>query len=337
MESDKSPVLIVYNKLSENPTQDEKDVILQVEFIRCLLKRIGFSVEELPLTLNLKEVADFISSVNPSCIFNLVESIDGYESMLSCAPFLFEALNIPYTGSSGASIAITSNKCMAKEIMNAVGIPTPKWWRMEEEEESFKCFPIIVKPLATHASLGIEDSSVIKDLSEWKKWFERNIKHKDEFFAEKYIDGREFNLSILEDPERGVTVLPVAEITFSSFPPEKPRIVGYAAKWEEDSFEYHHTPRRFIKDTEEKELIEKLKREALRCWSIFSLKGYARVDFRVDENKNVFVLEVNANPCLSPDAGFIAACIEDGLTHEEVIKKIVYSALKQKRRERYYF
>lgn len=329
MESKENLILIVYNKLNENPTADEKDVITQVEFVKNLVEKIGFSTEELALTLNIEEGINFISSVKPTAIFNLVESIGGYESMLCCAPFIFESLNIPYTGSSGASIALTTHKVMAKRLMKASQIPTPEWWNIEEIEDSFRNFPVIIKPFSTHASQGIEDGSVIKNINDWKLWKERYAKQKKMFFAEKYIDGREINISLLEDPQKGVMILPIAEIVFDSFPPDKPRIVGYAAKWDCGSFEYHHTPRRFLKESDEEELINQLKGIALECWFLFSLKGYARVDMRVDEKGDIFVLEVNANPCLSPDAGFIAACSEYGLSYEEVIKNILYSALKQ--------
>ena len=125
-------------------------------------------------------------------------------------------------------------------------------------------------------------------------------------YAEQYIDGREFNLSVLASPQ-GPQVLPPAEIDFSGFPPGKPRLVGYRAKWEEGSFEFQHTPRRFDFPAEDGPLLDRLRDLALGSWRVFGLRGYGRVDFRVDEAGHPWVLETNTNPCLSPDAGFYAA------------------------------
>jgi D-alanine-D-alanine ligase len=145
--------------------------------------------------------------------------------------------------------------------------------------------------------------------------------------VESYVEGREFNLALLEGPGRRPQVLPPAEIQFKSFPDGTPRIVGYAAKWEDDSEEFARTPRRFDFPEGDRELLDSLRQLALRCWSLFGLRGYARVDFRVDAQGLPWVLEVNTNPCLSPNAGFLAAAERAGLSPTEVIRRIVEGAL----------
>ena len=116
------------------------------------------------------------------------------------------------------------------------------------------------------------------------------------------------------------------EIDFSAFPPDKPRIVGHAAKWREDSFEFHHTPRRFDFPAEDEELLDRLRGLARSCWELFRLRGYARVDFRVDGDGQPWILEINTNPCLSPDAGFAAALERAGIAYDEAIRRIVQQA-----------
>ncbi|RJP37206.1 MAG: hypothetical protein C4547_05880 [Phycisphaerales bacterium] len=148
----------------------------------------------------------------------------------------------------------------------------------------------------------------------------------DELFAEAYIDGREFNLSLLCGP-RGPQVLPPAEIDFVDYPPEKPHIVGYAAKWDDRAFEYHATPRRFDVDEADRGLVETLRALAVHCWRLFDLRGHVRVDFRVDERNQPWILEVNANPCLSPEAGFMAAAARAGLTIEHVVERLLRDAV----------
>jgi len=116
---------------------------------------------------------------------------------------------------------------------------------------------------------------------------------------------------------------PPAEMTFVGFPEGKARIVDYAAKWHEDSFEYNNTVRRFEFGPEDAALIGSLREIALACWRLFGLTGYARVDFRVDAAGVPYVLEINVNPCLSPDAGFAAAAARAGLDREQVVARIV--------------
>ena len=140
--------------------------------------------------------------------------------------------------------------------------------------------------------------------------------------AEAYIDGREFNLSLLAG-EGGPEVLPPAEIRFDAYPPGKVRVVGYRSKWEEGSFEFANTPRTFQFSAQDAPLLSQLKELARRCWNIFDLQGYARVDFRVDGAGRPWILEVNANPCLSPDAGFSAATLRAGLTFPDVLTRII--------------
>ena len=110
------------------------------------------------------------------------------------------------------------------------------------------------------------------------------------------------------------------------FPADKPRIVGYAAKWAEDSFECRHTVRRFVDQRQEGPLCRQLGEIALRCWDVFQLRGYARVDFRVDSSGQPWVLEINANPCISPDAGFAAALAERGIPYSAAIRRIIVEA-----------
>ncbi|HEY8012399.1 MAG TPA: hypothetical protein VIE70_00785, partial [Dongiaceae bacterium] len=131
-----------------------------------------------------------------------------------------------------------------------------------------------------------------------------------------------FNLSLLAG-SRGMELLPPAEMCFVGFPPGKPRIVNYAAKWDEHSFEFHATPRRFDFGAEDGDLLKRLAATAEACWRLFELRGYARVDCRVDERGAVQVLEVNINPCLSPDAGFAAAAAQAGLDLPAIVARIL--------------
>jgi D-alanine-D-alanine ligase len=158
-----------------------------------------------------------------------------------------------------------------------------------------------------------------------------------DLFVESYVDGREFNLSLLPAQIAGqqlLEVLPPAEMLFVDYPPEKPRIVGYAAKWDPSSFDYRHTLRRFDFEASDEPLLRELRRLATASCARLDVGGYARVDFRVDTGGRPWVLEVNPNPCLSPDAGLAAAACRAGLEYEDLVKRILAAALSGARQRR---
>lgn len=146
-------------------------------------------------------------------------------------------------------------------------------------------------------------------------------------FAERFVDGREFNLSLLSGTG-GPQVLPPAEILFSNFPEGKPEILDYPAKWDESSDGWLNTPRRFDFEESDRELLNRLEETARRCWRVFNLRGYARVDFRVDSDGTPWVLEVNTNPCLSPDAGFAAALETARIPFDNAVQRILDDAFE---------
>ena len=152
--------------------------------------------------------------------------------------------------------------------------------------------------------------------------FEEKLKGKDDahWFIEDFIDGREYNMSVLAGKD-GPEVLPPAEIVFRDYDDSRPKIVDFKAKWEMDTFEFENTVREFPGSSLAPEFISRLKETARACWHLFGLKGYARVDVRADSNGNIFVIEINANPCISPDGGFVAATRQAGYPFTEVLRK----------------
>jgi D-alanine-D-alanine ligase len=187
----------------------------------------------------------------------------------------------------------------------------------------------IIKPMWEHASLGMDAGAVVdvRDAAELAaKLADRAAKNQCPCFAERFIEGREFNLSVLASAA-GPEVLPPAEIDFSAFAEGAPRIVGYEAKWDEGSFEFHNTPRTFDFPPTDRDLLEELSELARACWRLFGLGGYARVDFRVDAAGRPWILEINANACLSPDAGFAAAVERAGIGFDHAVERILNDAV----------
>lgn len=320
------PVLILHESFGADARPDETDALVQVEQVSAALQAIGWPLRSLQTGLNLTDTVSAISAAAPLCVFNLVESLSGDGRLVHIVPAVLRAANIPFTGADSDAMYLSSQKLLAKRWMQANDIPTPAWFATHDEccdEQS----SWIVKSVWEHASLGLDDLSVVRDADQARARMELcRARHGGEWFAEKFIDGREFNISLVEQ-DGEPRILPIAEIRFVDFPKDKPRIVGYAAKWDADAMEYHATPRFFPSlGKQEHERLESLVR---KCWRVFGLRGYARVDIRLDSGGVPWVLEVNTNPCLSQDAGLVAAAEQGGLSYDELIRIIVDAAVRR--------
>jgi D-alanine-D-alanine ligase len=318
-------VLVLHEDLGSDARPDEADTLAQVEQISATLKVLGYSVTVLSTDLNLAALGRAIAEIKPAFVFNLVESLGGDGRMVHFVPALLQSCQVPFTGSVSDALYLSSQKLLAKRWMRANGIATPEDLNRNDKQGD-ETPTWIVKSVWEHASFGLDDGCVVKGAAAAQQRITAcKALHGGEWFAERFIDGREFNLSVVEVQGRA-QLLPIAEMTFVDYPRGKPKIVGYAAKWDETAPEYNATQRVFA-DLPAAEL-ELLRDTALRCWEVFELKGYARVDIRLDHAGIPWVLEINANPCLTPDAGFVAAAIESGLSYTQLIKLIISAALE---------
>lgn len=330
-------IVVAHNALEADSAPDDRDVLVQLEAVSASLGGMGHRVLPLACDLNLEKACRQLKEVPPDLVFNLVESLSNSGRLIHVFAGVLDTLALPYTGASAEALFVTSNKLLAKQRLQVAGLPTPAWLWLDSRrlqrcdgfvDDLAGADAWIIKSVWEHASYGLNEHSIVA----WQgpKAMDAVLAARASelggaCFAEIFIQGREFNLSILEGPD-GPKVLPPAEIVFSNFETEKPRIVDYRAKWDEASFEYRHTPRSFEFADQDQPLLVQLTNLALACWRLFGLRGYARVDFRVDTQGRPWILEVNANPCLSPDAGFVAAVHQAGLTFGNLLQAIISAA-----------
>jgi D-alanine-D-alanine ligase len=239
-------------------------------------------------------------------------------------PARLDALGLPYTGARTSAWLDTLSKVGTKLRLVHAGLPTPEWSQDGHGLDSIQ--RVIVKPVWEHGSLGLDPGSVMRAAAAPRAIAERTLRWRTEHFAERYIEGREFAVAMMEG-SLGVEVLPIRETVFQGFGEGAPLITDYDAKWTPGSQPFIGTPRRFGIEQDEPELAAELVRLALACWSLFALDGYARVDFRVDRDNAPYILEVNMNPCLSADAGFAASAQEAGIGYDTMIARVVESGL----------
>jgi D-alanine-D-alanine ligase len=336
-------VAVVYNEPRKGAV-DSMDVLDQVELVTSSLEKLGWAYTVHSLAEGgMGGLMAELTNARPDAVFNLVEEFQGETRRQFVAASVFEALDIPYTGAPFDALHMTTDKCLLKAVLSAEGLPTPRWVLMRDSLASRGLksqisdlisqmdmpFPVIVKPAWEHASVGIDDGSVCHDMASVEA---RVGRLRDELgqpiIVEEFIDGRELNVTLLERRGGQAEALAVAELLFVDWPEGKPRIINYKAKWEEEAFEYVNTPRVFNPEDAPLELVKEI---ALRCWRAFRLKGYARVDMRLDREGRPFVLEVNSNPCIAPWSGYIAGALQAGITESEVIEEIVLAAVRGRR------
>jgi len=328
-----SPVAIIYNEPVSpgNPySEASRDILDQVEAVEGSLGRLGVASIRIPFTRDLPSFVDKILEKGIQYAFNLCESVDEDPRLVGHPAAVMDILGVSYTGSPALALTITTDKLFIKRLLRAQGIPTPKFEACDNT--SFPIlkrlrFPLIVKPRYEDASIGIDQESVV---IEKKQLGKRLPEFHDRFgplILEEFVSGREFNVSLFGYPSPHV--LPIAEMSFDSFPRELHPIVGYRAKWDRESFEYHHMPRLFPRDLPEP-LDKKIRRTAMDCFRHFMLRDYGRVDFRVNQSGVAYVLEINANPCISPDAGFPAALAQAGIDYNRFVGQLLEFVRKRK-------
>lgn len=322
-------VLIAHTEIDENSSDADKEVLQQAEKVAKAAEELGAK----PYVCSYKNSMKRLTAHNsrPDVVFNLVEAVNGTDRDMYRAAMFFQNSYYLYTGSGYKSLRTMADKITMKRMMAEHDILTPMWHRYGEPGSFFHKGEYIIKPLYEHGSYMISEKNVVKladaDGADDKiaEMFPRNPEN---FFAERYIDGREFNVSVLEINGAPV-VLPLAEMIFENWD-SGPKIVCEKAKWDEESKQARDTARVF--DTVEKHsrLEEKIVSICTRCWDIFQLSGYARVDIRVDKLGEPYVLEINANPSLAPDAGFCAACGAAGYSYSSMVESILKASMRQK-------
>lgn len=317
---------LVYSGAADE-SADNQDTLVQLEEIIEILNRLNMQTYAIAFKQCVGKVEKDLATIKPDFVFNLVETLNGTDHLIYLAAGLYEMMKTPYTGCTAISLAMLASKTHQKQLFRHAGLPTADFF-VAESEVDFSGGPWIVKSDTEHASVGISSDSVVQTVAEAKKIIEqKKLVFGGSWFAERYIDGREFNLSILPLENGKLQILPPAEIRFVNFPKDKPRIVDYAAKWNVESDVYRATQRSFELAPEDQSLVMKMQNICQQCWHIFSLSGAARIDFRVDRYGNPWILEINANPCLSSDAGFMVAAEKAGLSAQDVIKQLLPSTI----------
>ncbi len=327
-------VAIIYNDPVPGHYEDlgERAAVLgvfeAVESVHQALVESGYRVVRVPLLPPVESVKPALERLEVDLLFNLFEGFDGCPGSEAAVAGILSEMGLPFTGCPSEALYFALDKGKAKAVFEAAGINTPRYQLLNRETlDLFKLrYPCIVKPCAEDASHGISELSVVNDRAS----LEKRVAYVCGNFGgyaliEEYLDGREFNATVLGTREP--VVLPVSEIVYS-LPASLPRILCFSAKWETESIYYRCTvpccPAEIGPD-----LREKLARYAVRVFRLLGGFGYARVDFRLDADGEPAVLEANPNCDISPSSGAALQARTDGVSYRQFIDTIVNLALER--------
>ena len=255
------------------------------------IEGLGFSTDIIEVASDLASI-ETLASRRPLIVFNLVDALNSDDRLAPLVPARLDALGIGYTGCGASAFLETLSKVGTKLKLARAGLPTPEW--SVDGTALGRDAHVIVKALWGHGSLGLDETSVMPCADAPRVLAARTLHRNTEHFAEAFIEGREFNLALLQRAS-GIEVLPIGEILFGDA--NVPKIVSYDAKWTPDSALYLRVDKcRFGLERDEPELATTVKQFALASWTLFGFTGYASVDFRVDPTGAPFIIDVNPNP-----------------------------------------
>lgn len=327
-------ILILHNTFGpkDDPHyQSRAGVYDQVVAVEQSCKKLGINYTILPVE-DLKQLINTLNGRKEKIIFNLIEEFPQSIQQACFVPAICESLGKSCTGNSAPALLLAQNKFQAKAVLTARGLSCPSGAIFPPDTKFnpnlLKKGKYIIKPALSDASEGITLDSVVQlpDEKDKAKEIVRSLQQKfnQPVIVEQFIAARELNVSVLQR-NGNVDVLPIAEIDFSAFSKDQPRIIDYSAKWEKESFAYNNTPRKIPADLDNY-LSQQIEKFALAAWQALDCRDYIRVDFRLDENDKPYIIEVNPNPDITPDAGFAAALSTAGIPYELFIFAIIENA-----------
>ncbi|MGE5807143.1 MAG: D-alanine--D-alanine ligase family protein [Ignavibacteria bacterium] len=321
----------------KNPPSNALNKLTAIEEYEVIQKALadeGFD----PYLLNISDDIQFIikdaKKNKTDVIFNLVEIYKENPRLEMNIVGVLELLKIPYSGAPPLALANCQNKELSKKLLHNAGIKTPDFVLFERQETSYKHnlnYPVIVKPAFEDASVGIENNSVVRNNKELKNRIEYIfLQLSQPCLVEEYIEGRELNAAVIGDKDP--MALPISEIDFSEMPEYLHNIVSFQAKWDPTHESYQKTipvcPAKLPKQTE-----TAVNEISLKAFKIMGCRDYARVDIRLSDENELYVLEVNPNPDLSQCSGFIRSAAASGLSYSQTLKKIVELAWERRIRD----
>ena len=322
--------ITVLTYLDDGENSKEYDPV--VRQVARTLRKLGHRVSVLGVHGDVKRLIAGLSRRKPALVFNLMEMFG--DNVFGDIPVtgLLDLLGVDYTGSGPGELYLSQDKGLTKRLLAFEEILYPRF-AVFSRETGFETggnlrMPLFVKPLRSDASLGIGGKSLVQD---WTGLIDRVSAIRKELddaaLAEEFIDGREFYVGVIGNSQP--KALPPVEIDFTGFPEGVPKVMDSKAKWDERSKEYKGT--RSVMAQLPDELRARLQKVAVDAYRALRVRDYGRVDLRLTDTGDIYVLEVNASCYLEKDSEFAMAAGAAGLDYPRLIERIVDLALARRK------
>ncbi|HZN94573.1 MAG TPA: D-alanine--D-alanine ligase, partial [Myxococcales bacterium] len=321
-----------HDLLEEDPGREaRKDVTKVAEALAAALDQGTMRAQVLPVS-GAAELLATLERTRPDLVINLCESLAADSRGEMAVPLLLELLRLPYTGSPALALGLALHKHKAKEVLLARGISTPRFALAERLEDLVGLelpFPLIVKPSREDASVGVDFDSVVGTRAQLERAVRAVLnRFRQPALVEQYVDGPEVYVPLLGNRGGGArTGLPLTEIRFGPAFSGRPRILSYRAKWEAGSAECKDSPA--VPCTLGSREQERLRALATAAFDALECQDYGRVDLRLASDGSAYVIDVNPNCDLHPEAGFARAAAAAGITYRALAVRLVEIALER--------
>ncbi len=318
-------VAVLFDGASAFAAAPDQAILGTVDSVTACLAAEGNEIVRIPVYPDARWVED-LRRAPVDLVFNLCESIDGVAACEPAVISALELLGLPFTGSSSWATSLSLRKHIVNAALDRCGLPVPRFALVRRGGAIPSVgFPAICKPAAEDASIGVEQRSVVRTTRALTERVGAMLERWDEVLVQRYIEGREVNVGLL-----GETVLPIAEIDFGRMPKGMWRIVTYRSKWEDGSDEDLGSAARCPARLPAGVALQ-LRRIAVASWRLVGGAGYGRVDMRIDERGRPWILEVNANPDISPDAGLARMARVAGIEYGALVRRVCELGLQRAR------
>lgn len=327
-------ITVAYNNVKtlsygqrEDIIADNDTVIMAQKVARALWKK-GHKTELLELD---ETTIKTLSKVKTDCFFNLCAGINSLPHSEGLAAAALIKTGRPVVGSSGKAIELTTDKVATKKILLENNLPTPRFVVVPDHGAGLGglSFPLILKPVAEDASLGISQDSVFKDKSGVPDRVRELLElYRQPVLVEEFIDGRELRVSLVGN-DKSRRVLPISELVFGKSFTKKFKVFDFSAKWLPGTDPYEDTyavsPAKLPKHLQKE--IEEI---SLAAFALTGCSDYGRVDVRLDKYDRPYILEINANPAIGPDDALATSAKACGIAYGELLEMIVKSAMDER-------
>lgn len=327
----KESVLLIFNA-PQSEAESECGILQEVAAVEAALGHLHIPFVKAGLHA-LADLPAQLITCPARLVINLVEAFPDRPEDANLVPGVCRAFGRSVTGNDTGALELALDKNVAKSVLGAAGVPVPAGAVVAPgqllSEAAFTAGTYIVKPLRADGSEGIDARSVVRWPGPELDAAVRRVHGQfgQPAIVETFCGTREFNVSLLQAGDE-LRCMPVAEIEFKGFGPDRPHIVGYEAKWHPESFEFKHTTR-VLPAVVTAEQAERLCECSRAAWQALGCRDYARVDLRMDEAGRLTVIEVNPNPDISPDAGFAMALKEGGVTYSDFVETLLRNASRR--------